>query len=78
VSILSTVVTISYLIGGTIRIVGKFFRTIGTTSSVAESFGAAAKEACDHEDRIKRRMSLPNNNTEAREGTPPPKDGLSP
>lgn len=65
VSVLATVVTCSYIIGGASRIVGKFFRTVGKTSSVSESFGAAAKEAVDHEDRIRRRMSLSEDGEEA-------------
>ena len=59
VSVLATVVTCSYVIGGAAQIVGKFFRTVGKTSSVSESFGAAAKVAVDHEERLRRRLSLP-------------------
>lgn len=79
VSVLATVVTISYVIGGVMRIVSKFFRTVGKTSSVSESFGAAAKEAVDHEDRIRRRMSLSDDGGKsAIESSGSKNDGLSP
>ncbi len=58
VSVLATVVTFSYFVGGTARIISKFLGTIGKTSSLPESFGAAATEAVDHENRIRRRILL--------------------
>ena len=58
VFILATVVTCSYFIGGAFRIASKFIGSIGRTSSVPESFGAAAKEAVDHENRIRQKMLM--------------------
>jgi hypothetical protein len=78
VSVLAMVVTCSYVIGGVSRIVSKFVRTVGKTSSVSESFGAAAKEAVDHEDRIRRRMSLSEEGESTLDESSPKNDGLSP
>jgi len=52
VSILTTVVTISYVIGGILKMGTKFLRTIAKTSDVPKSFGAAADEIMDFEGRI--------------------------
>jgi hypothetical protein len=54
VSVLATVVTVSYVLGGTLQMATKFFRTITKTSSVPKSFEAAADEMVDYEDRIRR------------------------
>lgn len=79
VSVLATVVTFSYFVGGFVRILTKFFGTIGKTSSLPESFGAAAREAIDHENRIRRRMSLEETGNGAPDTESNPKtDGLSP
>ena len=78
VFILAAVVTCSYFVGGIFRIASKFIASIGSTSSVPESFGAAAREAVDHETRIRQKMLMiddkkPHDN-QASEKT----DGLSP
>jgi hypothetical protein len=73
VFILATVVTCSYFIGGVFRIASKFCSSIGRTSSVPESFGAAAREAVDHENRIRKKMLILDDN-QAGESA----DGLSP
>jgi len=54
VSILTSVVTISYVVGGVLKMASKFLRTIAKTSDVAKSFGAAADEVMDFEGRISR------------------------
>jgi hypothetical protein len=54
VSILTTVVTISYVVGGILKMATKFLRTIVKTSDVPKSFGAAADEVMDFEGRISR------------------------
>jgi len=54
VSILTTVITISYVLGGILKMVSKFIRTIAKTSDVPKSFGAAADEVMNFEDRISR------------------------
>jgi len=54
VSILTSVVTISYVVGGTLKMASKFFRTIAKTSDVPKSFGAAADEVLNFEGRINR------------------------
>lgn len=52
VSILTTVITASYIIGGTLKMATRFLRTIAKTSDVSKSFEAAADEALDFETRI--------------------------
>jgi hypothetical protein len=54
VSVLATIVTFSYVLGGALRVATKFFRTVTKTSSVPQSFQAAADEIIEHEDRIRR------------------------
>jgi hypothetical protein len=54
VSLIATIVTISYVLGGALRMANQFFRTITKTSSVPKSFEAAADELAKHEDRINR------------------------
>jgi hypothetical protein len=54
VSLIATVVTISYVLGGALRVANLFFRTITKTNSVPKSFEAAANEFAEHEDRISR------------------------
>lgn len=54
VSILTTVIAISYVVGGIIKMTSKFFRTIAKTSDVPKSFGAAADEVMNFEGRISR------------------------
>eukprot|EP00980_Cylindrotheca_fusiformis_P014767 scaffold4026_cov117-Cylindrotheca_fusiformis.AAC.2 len=52
VSILAGIVTFSYFLGGAIRVIGKFFRTIVNTTSASKSFEAAVDELADHEGRV--------------------------
>eukprot|EP00538_Stauroneis_constricta_P006574 CAMPEP_0119570608 /NCGR_PEP_ID=MMETSP1352-20130426/43699_1 /TAXON_ID=265584 /ORGANISM="Stauroneis constricta, Strain CCMP1120" /LENGTH=427 /DNA_ID=CAMNT_0007620277 /DNA_START=164 /DNA_END=1448 /DNA_ORIENTATION=- len=55
VSILATVVTASYVLGGATRVAGKFFKTITRSeASLQGSFEAAVDEVEKNEDRIKR------------------------
>ena len=54
VSLLASVVTISYVFGGILKMASKFIRTIVTTSNVPKSFEAAADEVVDFEGRIGR------------------------
>jgi len=54
VSILTSVVTISYIFGGILKMASKFLQTIAETSDVPKSFGAAADEVMDFEGRISR------------------------
>jgi len=54
VSILSTVVTLSYVAGGLLKMTTRFLRTIAKTSDVSKSFEAAADEVVDFEGRISR------------------------
>jgi len=55
VSILATVVTASYVLGGATRVAGKFFKTITRSeTSLQGSFEAAVDEVEKNEDRIKR------------------------
>lgn len=52
VSILSLVITISYVISGAMKVLTKFIRTVLMTSSVGKSFEAAADEVMINEGRI--------------------------
>ena len=54
VSLLTVVVTSSYLVGGVLQMATKFIRTIAHTSNVSKSFEAAADEMVDYEARISR------------------------
>jgi len=54
VSILTSVITTSYVVGGMLKMASKFFRTIVRTSDVPKSFGAAADEVLNFEGRINR------------------------
>ena len=54
VSVLTSVVTISYVFGGILKMASKFIRTIAKTSNVSKSFEAAADEVVNFEDRISR------------------------
>jgi hypothetical protein len=57
VSLLAGIVTASYVIGGMLRVFGKFIRTMTETSSVRGSFEAAADQVEQNETRIRRRIS---------------------
>lgn len=52
VSVLAGIVTFSYFLGGALRVVGKFFRTMANTTSAFKSFEAAADELVDSEGRV--------------------------
>lgn len=52
VSVLAGIVTFSYFLGGALRVIGKFFRTIANTTSASQSFEAAVDELVDHEGRV--------------------------
>eukprot|EP00529_Nitzschia_sp_RCC80_P029102 CAMPEP_0113456610 /NCGR_PEP_ID=MMETSP0014_2-20120614/8976_1 /TAXON_ID=2857 /ORGANISM="Nitzschia sp." /LENGTH=325 /DNA_ID=CAMNT_0000348069 /DNA_START=54 /DNA_END=1031 /DNA_ORIENTATION=- /assembly_acc=CAM_ASM_000159 len=52
VSVLATVVTASYMIGGTVQMATNFFKTLTTSSSVPKSFEAAADGMVDYESKI--------------------------
>ena len=54
VSVLSFILTASYVITGAIGVVFKFFRTVASTSSIATSFEAAVEERQGNEDKILR------------------------
>jgi len=54
VSMLTSVVTISYIFGGALEMITKFFQTITKTSNVTKSFEAAADEMVNFEGRISR------------------------
>jgi len=54
VGILTSVITISYIVGGVVKMATKFLRTIAKTSDVPKSFGAAADEVMNIEGRISR------------------------
>jgi len=54
VSLLASVVTISYVFGGILKMASKFIRTIAKTSNVSKSFEAAADEVVNFEGRISR------------------------
>lgn len=54
VSILTSVITMSYIVGGVVKMLSKFVRTIAKTSDVPKSFGAAADEVMNYEGRISR------------------------
>lgn len=59
VSILACIVTFSYFLGGALRVLGKFFRTVTRTHSVTDSFAAAASEVMEQEGRMQKRASHP-------------------
>lgn len=54
ISILTTVITISYILSGILKMGSKFIKTIAKTSNVPKSFAAAADEALNFEGQISR------------------------
>lgn len=52
VSTLAVIVTFSYFLGGCLRSISKFFKTIKSTTSVSTSFEAMIEEISDHEKRV--------------------------
>jgi len=51
-SILSSILTMSYVVSGGIRVLGKFIQTLTNTTSVESSLEAAADEMADNEDKL--------------------------
>jgi hypothetical protein len=76
VSLLTSVVTISYICGGVLKLVSKFVRTMFKTSNVTKSFEAAADEMGNFEGRISRVGKKSNNNED--ENFEEPNGGLAP
>ncbi|OEU07896.1 hypothetical protein FRACYDRAFT_250523 [Fragilariopsis cylindrus CCMP1102] len=64
VSLLTSVVTVSYICGGVLKLISKFIRTMLKTSNVTKSFEAAADEMGNFEGRISRVGKKSNNNNE--------------
>lgn len=62
VSLLTSVVTVSYICGGVLKLISKFIRTMLKTSNVTKSFEAAADEMGNFEGRISRVGKKSNNN----------------
>ena len=54
VSILDVVVSISYMIGGTVQMATRFIKTLTKSSSVPKSFEAAADGMVDYESKIEK------------------------
>jgi len=64
VSLLTSVVTVSYICGGVLKLISKFIRTMLKTSNVTKSFEAAADEMGNFEGRISRVGKKKSNNNE--------------
>jgi hypothetical protein len=58
VSVLASIVTASYVVGGAARVLGRFVSSLAETSSVPESFQAAANQQEVNESKILRRLSI--------------------
>lgn len=58
VSILASIVTASYVVGGAIRVASRFTRNLLSTSNVSESLQAAAEEQEENETKIMRRLTI--------------------
>jgi hypothetical protein len=58
VSVLASIVTASYVLGGAARVLGRFVSSLAETSSVPESFQAAAAQQEVNESKILRRLSV--------------------
>ncbi|KAL3773996.1 hypothetical protein ACHAWO_004631 [Cyclotella atomus] len=54
ISVLSSILTLSYVISGAFRVLGKFMKTFTTTTSVESSLQAAADEVESNEDKLRR------------------------
>jgi hypothetical protein len=77
VSLLAMIVTASYVIGGAMRVLAMFARTITKTSSVSGSFAAAADEQESNEDKIMR-MANKQKSINGEEPSPPKSKPSSP
>jgi len=56
ISILSAMLTLSYVVSGALRVLGKFIKTFTNTTSVESSFEAAAEEVGVNEDKLRNKM----------------------
>ncbi|KAL7465589.1 hypothetical protein ACHAXS_005904 [Conticribra weissflogii] len=54
ISVLSSVLTLSYVISGALRVLGKFIQTFTSTTSVESSLEAAADEVVKNEDKLRK------------------------
>jgi hypothetical protein len=54
VSVLASVVTMSYVLGAAVKMMTKFVRTVSKSRSIPKSFEAAADELLTYEDRVSR------------------------
>mmetsp|Transcript_27127 Transcript_27127/g.57254 ORF Transcript_27127/g.57254 Transcript_27127/m.57254 type:complete len:310 (-) Transcript_27127:53-982(-) len=53
ISVLSGMLTLSYVVSGALRVLGKFIKTFTNTTSVESSFEAAAEEVAVNEDKLR-------------------------
>lgn len=52
ISILSSILTMSYVVSGALRVLGKFIQTFTNTTSFESSLEAAADEMVENEDKL--------------------------
>mmetsp|Transcript_6927 Transcript_6927/g.11463 ORF Transcript_6927/g.11463 Transcript_6927/m.11463 type:complete len:256 (+) Transcript_6927:179-946(+) len=74
VSVLTGIVTLSYIVSGALRVLGRFVRTATRTSSASTSFLAAADEMESNEDKM---MQLTNKNNNMVNGSKTTTDGFA-
>ena len=63
VSVLAAMVTMTYVVGGMVNVLMKFFKALTQTSSPASSFEAAANETGKYEDKILKMTKKDGNET---------------
>lgn len=56
ISILSAMLTLSYVVGGALRVLGSFIKTFTNTTSVEASLEAAADEVVENEDKLRNKL----------------------
>jgi len=56
ISILSGMLTFSYVVSGALRVLGKFIKTFTNTTSVESSFEAAAEEVVVNEEKLRNKL----------------------
>lgn len=56
ISVLSVMLTLSYVVSGALRVLGKFIKTFTSTTSMESSFEAAAEEVVVNEDKLRNKM----------------------
>lgn len=56
ISVLSAMLTLSYVVSGGLRVLGKFIKTFTNTTSVESSLEAAAEEVALNEDKLRNKM----------------------